>query len=252
MRREIKRYLRERAEKDGRGYPDWAMRYLPVVRRLPKLPPGARVLEIGANRNNIARFMDTPVVVANLSTDELKDARESRNVLPVRADMRALPFRRDYFDVVVCMDTLEHVSRDVRDKGCTEFVRVLGEKGTGVIGFPAGSIAMAAETRLRNCYYRATGRKLHWLEEHTVHGLPSSIRIFAHLADAARQTHRVRRVRNTSIVVWEWMWKVLICDWPGRYNAVFQYFLRALTPVLSRIHVGRCYRALIWLEPRKP
>lgn len=252
MRSALKRYLRTQAEKDGRGYPDWAMRYLPLVRRLKKQLPGARALEVGANRNGLARFTRTPVVAVNLSVSELREARECDRVLPVRADMTALPFADKAFDVVVCMDTFEHVSREVRDKGATEIVRVLGPTGTGVVGFPAGAPARAAEARVRAAYQRATGLRLRWLEEHTIYGLPSSIRIFAHFSDQVRATHTVRKVRNTSVVVWEWMWQVLICDWPGRYNAGFQFLLRRLTPLLSRCHFGRCYRALIWLEPRKP
>jgi SAM-dependent methyltransferase len=250
MRSALKKWLRARAEKDGRGYPDWALRYLPVVRRLGRKLDGARVLEVGANRNGLARFAPVPVVAVNLAQDQLREAREEARVLPVRADMTALPFKPGTFDIVVCMDTYEHVSRETRDQGSVEIVRVLAPRGTAAIGFPAGSAARAAEARVRAAYQRATGRKLRWLEEHTQYDLPSSIRIFAHLAEHTRKTHVVRRVRNTSIVIWEWMWKVLICDWPGRYNAAFQFLLRLLVPVISRWHVGRCYRALIYVEPR--
>ena len=59
--------MRAFAEKDGRGYPDWAMRYLPVVRRFGRrVFREHTVLEIGANENGIARFVETHVVAVDI------------------------------------------------------------------------------------------------------------------------------------------------------------------------------------------
>ena len=107
-----------------------------------------------------------------------------------------------------------------------------------------------AEERVKRAYRRLTGGTIKWLEEHADLGLPNPARVYSHFKEQVRDTHRVRRSGNATLFLWEWMWKVLMCNWPGRGNAVFQMLLRWLVPVLSRIHLGRCYRTMIWIEPR--
>jgi SAM-dependent methyltransferase len=243
--------LRAWAEKDGRGYPDWAVRYLPVLRRLraQKAVRGC-ILEIGANENGFARFAGVRTIAVDLAVEHLRAARAAQEVLPVVADIAALPFRDGTFDLAVCMDVFEHLPDAVRDGAAAEIVRALRAEGTAVVGFPSGDAASDAEKRVREAYGAFTGDTLHWLEEHAAQGLPDATRVFDRFHDLAGETHRVWRTGNASVRIWEWMWKVLMCGWPGRGNAVFQVVLRTLVPMLSRKHSAPCYRVLIWIEPR--
>jgi SAM-dependent methyltransferase len=245
----VGKILRAYAEKDGRGYPDWAMRYLPILRRF-----GARVfrentvLEIGANENGIARFVETRVVAIDIAFEHLQAARTAQGVLPVVADITALPFRDDAFKVCVCMDTFEHIPGPNRYAASDEIVRVLDPAGRGVVGFPAGPRVFRAEERVRHAYRRATGGTIRWLEEHLAEGLPNSPRLYAHFRESGAGTYRVTRTGNATLFIWVWAWKILMCHWPGRGNAVFQVLLRWMVPIISRVHIGRCYRAMIWIE----
>ena len=244
--------LRAWAEKDGRGYPDWAMRYLPVVRAFgPWFRRGGVVLELGANENGLARFIQRPVVVVDISHESLAAARRAQQVMAVRADIGALPFADGAVAACVCMDTFEHIDTASRDVAATEIVRVLGPDAAAVIGFPAGTGAFEAEARVRAAYYRYTGRTIKWLEEHVDHGLPTGVRMYATLRDAAGAGRRVYRTWNANLWVWEWMWLVLMCGWPGRGNGLFQALLRVLVPLLSRCHFGPCYRNMLWVFPRE-
>lgn len=252
-------WLRGYANKDGRGYPDWAVRYAPVCRRLTER--GAcrgRILEIGANENGLARFLgeagnepQCPVMVADTSAESLEAARHSQRVAAVRADIAALPFADNVMDACVCMDTFEHLNPAQREAASREMVRVLKDDGTAVAGFPSGEGAHEAEAEIRRAYARRFGRTLVWLEEHDECALPDADETAERFRGLAGATHRVETEPNAPLWMWRMMWHILLCGWPGRGNAVFQAGLRLLTPLLCRVRWGVCYRSLVWLIPRK-
>lgn len=243
--------LRAYAEKDGRGYPDWAVRYVPVVKRLgPRMQTDSRVLEIGANENGLSRFANVRTVSVDIVPAHLEAARAAQDVLPVVADLGALPFADASFDVCVCMDTFEHIDEDHRKRAVAEIVRVTGGTGTAVVGFPSGEASAQAEARIREAYKKFCGRTLKWLEEHTEHPLPGADVIAHAFETETGRTWFVEVGKNANLRMWTFMWRVLMCGWPGRGNAVFQVLLRWATPLLCRMHFGTCYRVLIWIEPK--
>lgn len=245
--------LRRYAEKDGRGYPDWATRYLPVLRTLAGVDLKAlRILEIGANANGFARFAEAQVVSVDIEEAQILEARRNPGVRPVRADIGALPFQARQFDLVVCMDTFEHLPEATREAACRAITEVLDDGGRAVIGFPSGAAAAEAEARIRARYQDHTGNTLRWLEEHAELGLPDHAAIAAAFRACSADRFHVRTEGNTSIWAWEWMWAVLMCGWPGRGNGLFQVLLRWSVPWLSRLHGEPCYRTLIWLEGKQP
>lgn len=245
--------LRAYAEKDGRGYPDWAIRYLPVLRRWRPCDWAAlRILEIGANENGFARFSGARVIAVDIERAQLDAARNAQNVAPTMGDIGALPFADGTFDLVVCMDTYEHIPQRHRHVANREIIRVLRPNGRAVIGFPSGDSAFAAEARIRASYKEQTGGAIRWLDEHVAMGLPDAALVGEDLQAAAAGAYSVERTGNAPLWLWEWMWRVLMCNWPGRGNALFQVLLRWSVPVLSRLHAGPCYRALLWVAPREP
>lgn len=244
-------WLRAYAEKDGRGYPDWAMRYLPIVRRWGGCKSWAGpVLEIGANANGLARFTATRVIAVDISLASLREARAAQGVLPVLADITALPLRASSAGKCVCMDTLEHLPDAQRPSALREIARVLARNGAAAIGFPSGSRAQLAERRVRRAYAQFTGGTIVWLEEHAEQPLPDPDALETVLRDALGTAHFVQRSGNTNVWLWTWMWRVLMCGWPGRGNSLFQALLRWAVPLLSRCHFRPCYRVMFWIEPR--
>jgi len=228
------------------------MRYVPVVRRLRRTQAlgRVRILEIGANENGFARFAKTRVIAANASLSELLAARSAQDILPVVADARALPFPDHCADVCLCLDTLEHIPESSREAVLDSIARVVQGNGVAVVAFPAGDAAARAEARIRTAYMRATGRALTWFEEHERFGLPDVESVRETLASLAHDSHSVHLEKNAPVWIWDLVWRILMCGWPGRGNAAFQALLRLVTPVLCRVRLGSCYRVFVWLYPK--
>ena len=100
------RKLRAWAEKDGRGYPDWTLRYVPIVKPLgrERLDAGA-ILKIGANENGLSRFANVPIIAVGFERSHLETCRSTQHITPVVADISALALRDDTFSVCVSVDT---------------------------------------------------------------------------------------------------------------------------------------------------
>ncbi len=246
----IARALRRYAEKDGRGYPDWAARYIPIVPKLrARLVPESLVIEIGANAAGLAAFTRNPVCVVDADETQLRAAAVRPNVIAVRADARNLPFRDASAGVCVCVDMLEHLPEPARGEAIGEIARILRKDGSAAVAFPSGPASSKVEKRIRNEYRELTGNRLPWLEEHNINGLPDADAVARSCIDAFGPAYRVMRTKNVPLPVWVWMWRVMMCGWPGRGNALAQAFLRAVTPVVCRLRFGTCYRTAIWIEP---
>lgn len=244
-------HLRTYAEKDGRGYPDWAVRYAPILKRLRKRDLASSViLEIGANANGFSRFAKVRAVAVDVDIEHLREARATQDVAAVAADAAALPFAGGCVDVCVCVDTFEHLSSRARQDAAGEIVRVLRGTGTAVVTFPSGSAAARAESKINEEYRTWTGQSLSWFEQHAAEELPCAAETVRRFDALIGATHGVTLTKNAALPVWTWMWRVLINGWPGRGNALFQALLRLMTPLLCRLHFGTCYRVMIWLEPK--
>ena len=115
-----------------------------------KIRPGYRILDIGCGTGRhtsaVFRFEKITVIGADHNIKDLYEAR-TRIQLHERlgehgggqwglaaADIAGLPFKNDVFDLVICSEVLEHVTRD--DIAINELVRVLKPQHNLVISVP--------------------------------------------------------------------------------------------------------------------
>lgn len=113
-----------------------------ILRALKRRSSGGRHLECAAGLGSLSRSLareGRSVIAADLSLQSLLAIRRSQDagsVLPVLADITALPFPDGSFDSASSAETLEHIPEDAAAAG--ELARVLREGGFLVGTVPAG------------------------------------------------------------------------------------------------------------------
>jgi SAM-dependent methyltransferase len=116
--------------------PDWS--YTPIYRRkialidrfVERLPEDAELLDVGAGEGVLvdryrARGRHIIGVDTNYDSSTVK-----------KADLLSLPFPEESFDVVVCLDVLEHIGLLDQSRALREIHRVLKNCGTLLLSVP--------------------------------------------------------------------------------------------------------------------
>lgn len=114
-----------------REYDRYYIRRFVTEHALRKLNPGDRVLDAGSG--NLAEQIFRQEILdlgADLTTC---DAKANEGV-DVEADLHALPFPDSSFDMLLCIQVLEHVRYP--DVSCSEFHRVLKPGGRVIVTVP--------------------------------------------------------------------------------------------------------------------
>lgn len=136
--------------------------YTEAYRRIASSNPNARTLDVGSYRSPFPAFLvskgyDVSIVDLNPRVSQqvkwIPKALESGAHIRVHvADVTALPFSENTFDVVTCISTLEHMPGDADKSAVREIERVLNPGGVCFISVPYST--RAQEGRWRKWFQR--------------------------------------------------------------------------------------------------
>lgn len=98
---------------------------------LPRLSAGTRVLDAGSG--NLSEQTFRPEILASGAELTTCDAKANEGVDHV-VDLHALPFAEGQFDLVLCIQVLEHIRHP--GQACAELFRVLKPGGFAIITVP--------------------------------------------------------------------------------------------------------------------
>lgn len=96
------------------------------------------ILDLGsASGGNSMRLLEMGHSVTSVEYSDLGVSIQRRKGIPVlQADARSLPFKNNTFDLVVCLDVLEHIVEE--EQVVSEIYRVLKPSGKFIISVPEG------------------------------------------------------------------------------------------------------------------
>lgn len=221
-----------------------ALRYDPVVKLFHQRRV-TRVLEVGSGVNGISDFFAGQVIGVDVNFSRL-DGVKNPNITHQVGSIAKIPVKSNSFNYVVCIDTLEHLSKGEHHQALQELWRVTKSGGTLIIGFPSGSLSLQAE-RIINDLFRLIQKKDHpWLAEHLIHGLPDSATVVRELKKLGCK--KITITGNVNLLIWLLV-HLIFTLLDGRINPARLDFLAwPLFNLGKFLSVGPYYRQMLWIE----
>lgn len=129
-------------------------------------PGSCKILDVGGERrlttNSLALFL------RNKRVDTLNVNAKT----DIQVNGVTLPLEDKSYDIVVSIDTIEHIPKEDRQKSIEEYCRVSSKYV--IVTAPLGSdLQYESEVRLNEEYKRLFGIEHHYLKEHLAYGDPS-------------------------------------------------------------------------------
>jgi SAM-dependent methyltransferase len=123
-----------------------------------------RALEAGCGTGYFSHLLQTerqwPVVPVDISADGLRYARAMGVRRLAQADISALPFAANAFDLVLSMDVLPHLPRGAEEGAIAEFGRVLAPGGLLILRVAALDILRSRHSQFAQERQRFTRERL--------------------------------------------------------------------------------------------
>ena len=156
---------------------NWRMRYSKILDQNRDLfDVSTSILEVGSGNIGISRYLKRKVV----GLEPKFTGPVDEWLQPTHGNILDIPFADGSFDIVLCVDVLEHLSDSSRPRALAELIRTARSKV--IISCACGSTAEEGERQLADLFRRTDVPVWPWLAEHLQNGLPSVASIFSELA----------------------------------------------------------------------
>lgn len=224
---------------------DAALRYRPIVEKLEKSKwRKLTVLEVGSGTNGISDYYSGQVTGVDANFEKTKTDKNP-NIKHIKGSIFKLPFREGSFYNVVCVDTLEHISSNLREKAVLELLRVTKRGGVIYLAFPTGNLSVRFEDFIGGEYGKAHNTSHIWLMEHKKNGLPDEERIISIFRN--KKVKRIQKTGNVNLIIWffiHWFFTV------HTNNVITRFLKLAYYPVffLCTIAIPPFYRTLLVIK----
>lgn len=220
---------------------DIALRYYPVVEFLNKHFKETVILEVGSGPRGLANYVKKEIVGVDVDFSGVKLV----NLKMVVGSIFNLPFKNGSFDVVVCIDVLEHIEEGRRIPAIRELLRV--SSGFVIIGAPCGENAAELDRIINQKYKNVSGRLHPYIIQHLKFGLPDLDK-YLNLLNGDCKIIKV--VQNTPLSVWRIV--NLYCISVNSLVIFLKNLIfRVLFPVVSRLKGRNYYRKIYFLKKCK-
>src|SRR5215470_17957692 len=178
-------------------YPEWrtetALRYFPIAKDLEgQALSELKMLDVGSGASGIKPYLQVePQLLVGLDSDFSKDSEKFLIRDLVLSQGERLPFSDRSFEIVICLDVLEHVQLENRIALIKEVLRVASK--TVYIGFPTGRGAHRQDVRLDRAFVACYGTRHYFLVEHLSQTLPSKWDLEAALRQSSITPKQIKR-----------------------------------------------------------
>lgn len=220
--------------------PDAFLRYLPVIRWLKKHESSKpKVLEVGSGDFGISTYISYPVTKLDRRFTHTKKEKNK-----IQGDASNLPFQKRSFDLVFCVDFLEHIKPEKRFDLLKEMVRV--SKKEIILIFPAREKARQQDFHLMKFYEQATGKLLPILKAHEEFLFPET----SEINDWLFQMKKLGCETKTKNLFNLKLRKKLLKGWLGQNKLAIKIAgLLIQFPILGEfMNFGNCYRKIIFIS----
>ncbi len=226
---------------------DAALRYRAVLANLAdRWQPELRVLEVGSGSGGVAEWLEHEIVGVDTAFERTAE-RSRANLVEVIGSATSIPLEDGSFDVVLCVETLEHIAAEDRPRTLDELLRVLAPGGRLILTFPTGATAERLDRWLTTAYASRFGVQHPWAVEHLAQGVPDAHEIASQI-----------RARGMSVRVdadaWAPAWQLLHGIYTVGRGLPFTWllfrrpFVRVAYEIAARLDRRPAYRAILVVD----
>lgn len=228
-----------------RQHPEAALRYLPVVAAIRRAGlADSKILEVGPGSLGIIPYLKKPIDGIDVDFSGPPTALLTK----FKGSAENLPFRRNSYDVVACVDTLEHLPGQNRQKAIYEMLRVA--KKLAIIVVPVGDLSQNQDRELDSLWRQIFGEKNQFLAEHVKHGLPTQDQILVYIDKCRRLLKKNARISSSPLLNLQ-VRQLLMRTWISKNKFSYYLYLKGyllLIPLLRLANFGNCYRRIFVIE----